>query len=472
MDNKYKRLLSNSLWTLIGNAGSKLMAFILLPFYTRWLNTDGYGQADLITTYSNLILGLLSFCVADGILVFIKDKSYDEKKTYFSTTINFAILSFVVWLIVFYVLSVIFISKNYSNAFVDNIWLIYAMVFSIFIQNYCQQFIIGLDKIKLYSVTGLVLCILTFILSYVLIPKYNVNGYIWSIVISHILTGLFCFIFSKSYMYYGFILDKSKIQKVLIYSIPLIPNAVMWWLVNALNRPLMEQYLGYSDIGIYAVANKFPGVISMLYGVISVSLTVSVLEEFGKPSYNAFFTKVFRLLFSLIILLSIGLMTFSETIIKVFVAPEFIDAWKYMNVLIVGSIFSCMSSYFGLTFTVIKKTKYYFYSTIWGAITSIALNFMLIPIWGLYGASIALVVSFGVTAIARYIYSKKYINPHLEIVLVSFTLLLIASCIFMIRIDSLLLRLMVLFIIIIIMLVIERNNLRNLLYVKNNRIDF
>lgn len=41
---------------------------------------------------------------------------------------------------------------------------------------------------------------------------------------------------------------------------PLVPNNIMWWLVSALNRPVMEIYLGMEAIGLFAVANKFPSV--------------------------------------------------------------------------------------------------------------------------------------------------------------------------------------------------------------------
>lgn len=45
---------------------------------------------------------------------------------------------------------------------------------------------------------------------------------------------------------------------MLSYSMPLVPNNIMWWLVSALNRPVMEIYLGMEAIGLFAVANKFP----------------------------------------------------------------------------------------------------------------------------------------------------------------------------------------------------------------------
>ena len=72
MANKYVTLAKNTGWTLLGNSGSKLLGFLLLPLYTRWLGTAGFGLSDLITTYATLLLGFSTLCIADAIFVFTK----------------------------------------------------------------------------------------------------------------------------------------------------------------------------------------------------------------------------------------------------------------------------------------------------------------------------------------------------------------------------------------------------------------
>lgn len=48
MDQRYTRFRNNTILVIIGNIGSKLMSFIMLPFYTRWLPIEGYGTVDII----------------------------------------------------------------------------------------------------------------------------------------------------------------------------------------------------------------------------------------------------------------------------------------------------------------------------------------------------------------------------------------------------------------------------------------
>lgn len=414
MDNKYKRLFKNTLWTLVGNTGSKILAFLLLPLYTRWLGTAGFGLSDLITTYSTMLVGILTLCVADGIFIFTKNKELEEQRQYFSSTLKFSFLLFLFWMVVFCSLQLLFESLIIHNAFADHLWLILGMVFSTFLQNYTQQFILSLEKMKVYSLTGIVLCITTFLLSWLLIPRMGVKGYVFSIILANIVTSLFSFVFSKSWRFVqikGFHFDKTK--ELLGYSIPLIPNAIMWWLVQALNRPIMESNLGYSAIGIYAVANKFPGVITMVFSLFMVSWNISVFEEYGKPTFEKFYAKIFRLLFLVVISGTLLLCLSSQLIVHVFAAPEFTEAWKFMIILMIGAAISCLSSFWGTVFGVVKQSKYFFFSSVWGALSSIVANILLIPTFGLYGASISVVISFLVMALSRYAYSRKYVSAKL-----------------------------------------------------------
>lgn len=443
MENKYKRLAGNTIWSIAGNSLSKLLSFLLLPFYTRWLGTEGFGVSDLINTYSSLLLGALSLCIADGIFVFTKNEDQNAKEKYYSSLLNFSIVLFMVWGILFYILNLFFIKHNTSNAFADNIWLVYGMIFTGFLQSYTQQFVISLNKIRIYAFSGIILCATTFIFSFFMIPRLGVEGYVLSYILANIITCLYSFLISKSFQYFKvFTIDFSVVRKLLRYTIPLIPNAVMWWLVQALNRPVMENYLDYSQIGIFAVSNKFPAVITMLFALFSTSWNISVFEEFDKPGFKAFYSNIFRSIFLVISVASVLIICFSKNIIQIFAAAEFEEAWKIMSILIVGALFSCMSGFFGTIFSIKKQSKYFFFSSLLGAIISIILNFVLIPRLGIYGAAISTASSFFVMAISRYIYSKSMIDCRFLVLIMGYALIFVLLSILSIKFNSSLLHLL------------------------------
>lgn len=56
-------------------------------------------------------------------------------------------------------------------------------------------------------------------------------------------------------------------KEMLKYSIPLIPNAFMWWIISASNRFFILYFVGVEANGLFAVANKIPSFLSILYAI-------------------------------------------------------------------------------------------------------------------------------------------------------------------------------------------------------------
>jgi O-antigen/teichoic acid export membrane protein len=409
--NKYTRLGKNTVLVFIGNAGAKLIGLLMLPFYTRWLSVEDYGTTDIINVYVSLLLGLATACIADAVFVFPKDQPVEKQKSYFSSGLCFAFLVLLITAILFKIVGIIFSYKQVSNSFTRNTWFIYGLLVTNFLQQYIQQFVRSIDKMKIYSTTGIILTVSTALFSFLIIPKFGVYGYVLALIYSNILAIIYAFIFSRSFKYLSFcVIKKSVCREMLRYSVPLIPNSIMWWLVGALNRPLMEKYLGLHSIGIFAVANKFPGILNVIFSVFAVSWQISVLEEFGKEGYVIFYNRMFRLILTI---LMVGFFVFvicSKLIITLFTTDEFHEAWRYVPLLALGALFSSISSFAGSNFSAARESKYFFYSSIWGAVSSIVFNLIMIPRLGILGAAISVPMSLAVLAISRILYGWKYVK--------------------------------------------------------------
>ncbi len=408
---KYKRLGKNTLLIFIGSAGGKFIGLLMLPLYTSWLSIEEYGATDIINVYVSFFLGIITFSIAESIFIFPKGESKDQQTSYFSTGLVFSFSCLLLSGVFFIIIAYLFNKWKIENSFTNYYFLIYFMICATFLQHYMQQFTRSIDKIMVYSITGIVLTVCTALFSFLLIPNHGVKGYVLSIILSHCIAALYAFIFSKAYTYFSvYSINISDCRKMLNYSIPLIPNSIMWWLVGALNRPIMENYIGMHAIGIYAVANKFPTILSTVYNMFSTSFVISVIEEFNKSDYQGFFNNIFRIVLFFLVIGTCFMTFFSKFFIGIFASNEFYEAWKYLPLLTYGIVFSSISNIVGANFSASKKSKYFFYSSLWGALTSIAFNFLLIPFYGIWGAAMAVVISFIVMALSRIIYSWKYVH--------------------------------------------------------------
>lgn len=407
MDARYKRLGKNTIIVFIGNTGSKIIGFLMLPFYTHWLSKAEYGISDLINTYSMVLLAMLTCCLSDSIFIFPKGKSDEEKSRYFTSGLIFVLFSFLV------VAASVYLFRNLvDNWFVRSyIWWIVGMIYCTFLSNYMQQFTRSIDKMIIYSLAGIVYVATIAIVSFILLPLYKLDGYLIALLSACLISTIFALFASKSYKYFKIsCYHRGSLIELLKYGIPLIPNSIMWWLVDGLNRPVMESNLGVEAIGIYAVANKMPGILSMLFSVFSNAWTISMLDEFGKPDFNQFFNKTMRMLFFVVSLGTVVIILGSKLLVGIFASSSFYEAWRYVPLLTIGVVFQNLSCLIGGVFAAEKKSQYFFYSSIWGAVCSVVLTMLLVHLYGLMGACVSISCSFLCMTLVRLKYAWKHIN--------------------------------------------------------------
>lgn len=418
-----KKLAKNIGFVFVGNIGSKLVGFFMLPLYTYWLSPADFGLSDILGVYSNLLLNLVAFDMADAIFVFPSGEDNENIKKYYSTGFFFQIMCSVVLAVLFYGLSFV----NSNNSFFSNIWFIYFMLISCLFQVYVQNFCRGINKMSVFSFTGIVNSLAIAISSILLIPKYGVLGFVVATILANVITGLFTFIYSKSYEYltiHSF--SKKHLLEMLKYSIPLMPTAVMWWLISSLNRPLVEQYCGLFALGLLAVGNKLPNIMNVVFSMFQQAWTVTVLEEYGKDGFDKYFNKMFKMIFLLQILICMMITVCAKPFINLMTTIQYQEAWKFIPLITFGTLFSNISAFIGAIFTATRKSNFTFISAISGGMGSIVLNILLIPKFGLWGACIAIILAHFLSAITRVYFSTRFVRLNASTFIVLTSMIAIA----------------------------------------------
>lgn len=406
MDSKYKSLGINTILVFIGKLGSGLITFLMLPLYTRWLGPDQFGLAELVNTYSNIIFSLATCCMADAIFIFPKTSNLEGKKKYFSSGLAVALIGVLLAFILSFILKLDMFSK--LGTFHTNSTQIVLLSSCLFLQSYTQQFTRSIDKMKVYSASGIVLSAAIALYAFILIPFFSTDGYIYSLALANVTAAGYSLTASKAYKYLSMqAWDKTFAVDLLKYGMPLIPNAVMWWLVDGINRPIMEAELGLAIIGVYAVASKFPSVLNVISGAFSNAWGISVSEEYGKEDFNQYFNQIFKLVFFLLMFFSFLMSVLARHIISVFAAPEYIEAYKLLPILLLSVILANASGMVGGIFMAMKQSRYFFYSSTLGAFVSVVGTLVLIKYFGVYGVAWAAALSFFVMTLVRLHYVWK-----------------------------------------------------------------
>ncbi len=383
-----------------------------MPFYTYWMSKENFGIQDIIYVYSVLIIPYVSLGLYEAVFVFPKNKKIEEQSKYFSSAI------FIVFLMcVLLGILLLLLPDEISNILFPNPLKQYVPILFVFVvlesfQRIFQSFTRGIDKMKIFSITGTIYAMVMLISSIILIPQLKLKGYWISLLLADFISILYTFIAINAlkYLHIYHIKCITYLKEMLYFSIPLIPNATMWWIVNSINRPILMENVGIEGVGLYSVAGKFPSILNVVFTIFFSAFQISALEEYSKDNYKTFYNNIFRVIFYIQIVLTIGFELFGCLIFEHFIDEKFYIAADYLPILCLGVVISNIASYIGVTFTVSKKTKHFLYSAICAAITALIGNSLLIPRYGIMGACIAIAISQFAMTYYRWHKSRNVIN--------------------------------------------------------------
>lgn len=410
MNDSYKKLGINTLLIFIGSIGPRLVSFILMPFYTFWMTKEEFGIQDVVLTYSILLVPYFTLGLYEAVFVYPKGKSIRIQAQYFSST-----LLSVAIVIAFFVSIIILLPKEILSIVMPIEiqphlpYLVLIMILESF-QRIIQSFTRGIDKMKSFSVAGCIHALVMFILAVVFVRSNGLVGFWISLICADTAAMIYNFISIRGWIYITPVSNFSSLKELLKYSVPLVPNATMWWIVNSINRPLLVTNVGLESLGIYAVAGKFPSIISLVFSIFFSAFQISAIEEYGKKNFVHFYNTVFRILAYLMLLLTCAFVILGNYLFDLFVDEKFHEGVMYLPILCIGVVLSNISTFIGVSFTITKESKYFLYSAIFAALIAVLFNSMLIPKYGIWGACISIVASQVCMLVYRWYKSYKIVN--------------------------------------------------------------
>lgn len=407
MATKKQKLFSDTLLYMVGNFGSKTISFFLVPFYTRYLTTSEYGIMDLVNTSKSLILPFIYLQIIAGVYRFLIISDAEKKRQIISSSFFFVVAMVSISVLLFY------FGIHFFDFTINYINLIISMfVLSIF-NNLFRQVLRGLDKIRLYSVSGIASTFIISVLNIYFIGFLDMsyNGMLLATSISLVISSLIIFIYGDIYKYINYkYIDKNVFCDLIKYSVPLIPNTIGWWFMNVSDRYLIRLFLNFEYLGIYAIANKFASVIFLFNTIFYQAWQTSAIDEFDSNDKNDYYTEIFNYLLSFqLILVLLGVMSV-KLFIPFLVGAEFVTAWKYTPILFLGAMFQSFASFYGTGYLSTGNTMKSLMTTSLGAFLNLLINLILIPKIGLFAASISTFVAYLILWIVRILTTKNYFN--------------------------------------------------------------
>ena len=401
--NKY--LLKNTVIFSIGNFGTKIISFFLVPLYTNILTTREYGTVDLIYTIGMVLVPLLTLNIGESIMRFALDKDADCDKI-MSTGITILIFGAIIGLLILPIANLFESVSNYSiYIYLYTLTLAFSQIFLCYLR--------GKEFLLKYSIGNIIqsLTIAIFNIIFLIGMKKGIEGYLMAYILANVCTGLYGFWAGKvNLVIKKYSIDIELSKNMIKYSVVLIPNSFMWWIMNSSDRMMVSAMISVTANGVYAVAYKIPTLLSTITTIFNQAWSYSAIIEDESEDKEEYNNRVYENLVTIVIVVATGLLMIMKPFLSVYVGKEYYTAWHYVPYLIVGFVFMTLGSFIATSYTVHKDSMGFLISGTVGAIINLILNFILIPMMGVSGAAFATCISYFGVFVYRIKDTQKYIK--------------------------------------------------------------
>lgn len=457
--NRKNELLKNSIIIGIGNIFTKSISFLLVPLFTLWLTTKEYGNYDLLYSYVSLIVPAITLQLEQANLRYTLDNKANGPRYFHISAIVVVINSLIIGIVFGFICS---FEHHAAFTFCS---ITYAL------QIYTTEYLRGCNELKQYSIANIFcgLCTILFSFALVRICDFGVSGLLIAFGLSCLLTSIVIFTQKKLYHHIWKDLQGEgwiTLKLLLAYSLPLLPNAISWWVTNVSDRTMIRIFMGNHYNGLYAVSCKIPSLITVFYGIFNLAWQQSAilsakddLEE-RKKFYGSIFRNLSIFLFSG----AFVVISATPVLYRLFLKPEYMEGMTVVPILIWATVLLNLAQFLGGILLGYKDTKTNGSTTVIAAIANLAIDFILIQKIGLYAAAGSTLVSYFIMMILRM--SKLKSLFHMKKIIFSTvigSLALIIVSILMITVKSFFLQWIILLIMILIFFYLNRKTILGIL---------
>jgi len=402
MGNKNRVAFFNILSTVVLNG----ISIFTSPLFSRMLGTSGYGVISTYTTWVSLIAIVFSLQVANTVANARVHYSEEEQNRYQSSVMGLSCLTYFLCSI-----PTLLFSKQIAGLLKVEQAMIPIMLIHAFGTNcigfvttrFSYEFKAGRNFLISISIT-----ISTIVLSVILIKQFPYElGYWGRILALAVVYGLFgigscLYILFKGKKIY----NRKYWQFCIPIAIPFVFHCLSDLLLGHSDRLMLKQLGTDSMVGQYSLAFNFAGIIYTIWTSLNNTWSPFYYEYMRKRQSDEL-RKAGRNYVELFTVLAIGFVLLETEVYHVFASKEFWNGTPLIPMFVVGHYMIFLSSFCVNYETFHKKTKIMAIGTIMATIVNVVLNYIWIQKFGLYGATLATMVSHSLQTLYHQILARR-----------------------------------------------------------------
>lgn len=388
---------------MIGNA-------IVIPIYTNLLLPEQYGLYSLSIAFLSFLCIIFSDWIGlAGLRFFRQAQLADDLSEYLSTLV--AILSI-------NMLAMFAVCAIFQNSFISffNVkpiyfWAVLFLIIPVAIRALLFQILRAQIKPICYTFSTVFNQFLTIGLSILFIKMFHIGAMSMLLAMGVAITITDIILMYQSNIFSFF--KKPKLSwgvlfPIVLYGIPLAASSLSGWIINQSNKVVMNSIKGFTDVAYVGVGyGATMSILMTIFAIITVAAVPRIYSMYEskidvRPLIGRF--TVYFVLASLPVVTIMALYPL-DVLILLKTNAKFMQASILIPYFVFGTLFICLTDYTTLQYHLANKTWISFLIKLLSGISNVLLTLYLVPIIGLKGVGVAMLVSnflfFFLSAIVR-----------------------------------------------------------------------
>ena len=406
----YRRLLKDASLYSASSVLARGFSFLSVPIFTRILSPADYGALDLLTYMAMLIFLVLGAAIEQAVgRFYVDNKDEKSRREIASTALFYNVIIFSL-----FVPLAPWFAQLLSDRWLDGhvgpgtVLIVFGFTWAQAIFNATNNQLRYVFMAREYALCNVGNVILSTLLGFAFLVwlRLGVAGVFLGQMLGQIIfSGVSIYLARGSY---GLTFKWPVLRRMLKYSLPLVPGSIAFFVMQYVDRYALNELKGLSEVGVYGMAARIASLLNLFLMGFQGAWWPLMLEKFREPGAPIQFRNVFNayLLVTLTLLVSLSLL--GREMLLLLTTPEFAEGFTLLPPLVFSVILGSIAAYFTYGIQIAEKSHYRLILNVTALVTSVVLNFALIPAWGVMGAAIANVSASLLLVIPSLIISQRF----------------------------------------------------------------
>jgi O-antigen/teichoic acid export membrane protein len=406
-----RRLAGHSALYGAADVGSQVINLLLTPLFVAFLSTDDMGIIALLILLSTLAKLLFRLGLDSGFLRVYYDQKTEESRSALSGTV--ALFAMIVGAALFLPLALT--SAPLAHWLIPGVRSGAMLVRLALADVYFGSFLFV--PLHLMRVAGQARRLATLLaLRNVLNTGFKV-ALVWQgfgvtgVLVSDLLAtvALALLVLPVMLRHATPVIRPALLREVLAFGLPKAPHNLMVQLLNMADRRILVQFSDLSTTGVYDKGYVLGGGVKFALSAFEPAWQPFVFSRIGQPDARETIARVVTYVWLVFVACGLGVAVFGRELLMVltFTNRSFWPGAAVVPLIALAYLFHGAFLLTSIGVGIEKRSRYYPIMTAAAVVTNLAINYALIPRFGMLGAAWATVISYAVMAVLGYVFSHR-----------------------------------------------------------------